>query len=94
MAFDPFNLSAVSYANGFSLWHYKTSDTWAEILRPNYFDQFPHLCVGDLVVVNAAIHMRTMTGVLVVVSVMPRDIVVGELVAPVSYGASVTEAAE
>jgi hypothetical protein len=26
MAYDPTNLSALSYANGFTLWHYKTTD--------------------------------------------------------------------
>ena len=32
MAYDPNNLSALAYANGFTLWHYRTSDSEDDIL--------------------------------------------------------------
>lgn len=39
MAFDPNNLSALTYANGFTLWSYKTPDLTTEIEGPSYFDE-------------------------------------------------------
>ena len=38
MAYAPKNLSALAYANGFTLWHYKTPDQPAEVDTSGYFN--------------------------------------------------------
>lgn len=89
MAYDPNNLSALSYANRFTLWHYKTPDAWAEVLSDGYFrDAAPMFRVGDVMHVNASIADRIMTGTVAVVLVLPRDVVIEPLVAPVAIRAS------
>lgn len=49
------NLSVLAYANGFSLWHYKTSqDTCLEVKGPGYFADAGHeLSNGDMILVSA-----------------------------------------
>lgn len=37
MAYDPKNLSVLAYANGFTLWHYRTTDQLCDVLAPGYF---------------------------------------------------------
>ncbi|MBB4285116.1 hypothetical protein [Roseospira goensis] len=51
MAFVPQNLSVLSYANGFTLWHYTTPD--AAVTGASYFDSAaPYVRVGDVLVCN------------------------------------------
>jgi len=38
MAFDPHDLTVLSYASGFTYWHYVTDDTAEEVRSPGYFD--------------------------------------------------------
>lgn len=53
--YDPNHLSALTYANGFTLWHYKTDDTAAVVERPGYFDAArTMLRTGDFIMINAA----------------------------------------
>ena len=53
MAFAARNLSVLSYANGFTLWHYTSTDTAANIAAANYFnDSSDMLRKGDLIVGN------------------------------------------
>jgi hypothetical protein len=55
MAFKNRNMSVIAYANGFTLWHYSSSDnTLAEIETDGYFNPINKLCaVGDIIVINA-----------------------------------------
>jgi outer membrane protein assembly factor BamB len=63
MAYDPNNLSALTYANGFTLWHYKTPDAADAVDTTGYFnDAAGMLRVGDFVFANTG----TMGGVFVV----------------------------
>ncbi len=64
MAFDRANLSLLAYANGFKLWHYKSSaDAGATIATVDYFlAAIADLSVGDLMVVQAS----DMTGLVAV----------------------------
>jgi hypothetical protein len=56
MSYDPNNLSALIYANGFTLWHYKTRDTQPEIFKPGYFNEASRMLrVGDGILINANI---------------------------------------
>jgi hypothetical protein len=56
MAFAIRNLSVLAYANGFTLWHYKSSkDTLDGISGGNYLgDASDMLTAGDLIMVTAA----------------------------------------
>lgn len=69
MAYEPKNLSALTYANGFTLWHYRTTDMPAEIDNAGYFDEAARMLrVGDFIFVNAGIGTAPSHGVVVVVS--------------------------
>ncbi len=50
------NLSVLAYANGFTLWHYKSSkDTLETVASANYMaDASDMLTAGDLIMVTAA----------------------------------------
>ena len=53
--FQSKNLSVLSYANGFTLWHFRTSDPIDEILTPNYFGPAAHMIEpGDMILANVA----------------------------------------
>ncbi len=53
MAFQPKDLSVIAYANGFTMWHYKSAaDALATIADAGYFDgAAAMLRVADLIVV-------------------------------------------
>ena len=56
MAYDASNLSALTYANGFTLWHYKTPDTAAVVDTTGYFNEAASMLrVGDFIFANADI---------------------------------------
>ena len=38
MAYDPHGLFVLSYASGFTLWHYNTADKLREVRQDGYFD--------------------------------------------------------
>jgi hypothetical protein len=66
---DAENLSALSYANGFTVWHYRTADLAAEIDNTGYFGGAAEMMrVGDFVLVNAGVGTVPTHGVLVVVA--------------------------
>lgn len=53
MAFQAKDLSVIAYANGFTLWHYTTVDTAAEVDSADYFnDAADMLRVGDMLFAN------------------------------------------
>lgn len=56
MAFAIRNLSVLAYANGFTLWHYKSGkDTLAGISAGNYLaDASDMLTAGDLIMATVA----------------------------------------
>ncbi len=69
MAYDPHNLSALSYANGFTLWHYRTDDMPADVDNAGYFnDAAKMLREGDFIFVNAGIGTAPSHGVFIVLS--------------------------
>lgn len=54
MPFAIRNLSVLAYAQGFTLWHYKTSGALADIATPGFFDAAGDmLAAGDLVMASA-----------------------------------------
>jgi hypothetical protein len=55
MAFLSKNLSVLSYANGFTLWHYTTADAAATVDSAGYFNAASsQLRVGDIIIANVA----------------------------------------
>ncbi len=53
MAYLSKNLSVLAYANGFTLWHYATTDTTAIIETADYFnDAADILRANDLILIN------------------------------------------
>jgi hypothetical protein len=55
MAFTLRNLSVLAYANGFTLWHYKSGDKLAAATSRGYFaDAADLLAPGDMVMLSAA----------------------------------------
>ena len=53
MAYDATNLSVLAYANGFTLWHYATTDTAADVDTAGYFNPAADMLrVGDMVLAN------------------------------------------
>ena len=53
MAFMNKNLSVIAYADGFTLWHYKTNDAIAEVENPAYFTKVWMLMnAGDIIIIN------------------------------------------
>lgn len=54
MAFQNKNMSVIAYANGFTIWHYKTSDCLQELLN-GYFNPVSDLMnKNDMIILNAS----------------------------------------
>lgn len=54
MAFVADRLASILYANGFTLWHYKTADLKANVQAAGYFDEVAGtLRVDDWIIVAA-----------------------------------------
>ena len=69
MAYDSNNLSALTYANGFTLWHYKTADLAADVDTTGYFDEAASMLrTGDFIMANTAINATIASGVFIVKS--------------------------
>ena len=57
MAFLARELSVLAYANGFTLWHYRTAAD--DLLTPGYFDSAQELLrEGDQIIANTAAQLR------------------------------------
>jgi hypothetical protein len=55
MAYSARNLSVLSYANGFTLWHYTTNDAATAVATAGYFNDASDLLrKGDLILANTS----------------------------------------
>lgn len=69
MAYQPHNLSVLSYANGFTLWHYRTSDSVNDVDTVGYFNMASAMLrVGDFLLVNGGVGTVATHGLMVVLS--------------------------
>jgi hypothetical protein len=69
MAYDASNLSALTYANGFTLWHYKTPDAGDLVDNTGYFNEAASMLrAGDFVFANTSIGGTVASGVFIVAS--------------------------
>ncbi|MCB1884821.1 MAG: hypothetical protein KDG89_12635 [Geminicoccaceae bacterium] len=68
MAYNSAALAAIAYADGFTLWHYRTEDLVAEVDNAGYFNEAATMLrQGDFVLLNTGMG-RTPTFGLVVVT--------------------------
>ena len=69
MAYKAQNLSVIAYANGFTLWHYRTTkDTFAAIDTTGYFDE-----ASEMLRVGDAMYVTDSTGTTAQVFVMSNQ---------------------
>ena len=55
MALNAKNLSVLAYANGFTLWHYATTENIAAVKGAGYFDPVSGIMkAGDVIITGAA----------------------------------------
>ena len=67
MAYDASNLSALTYANGFTLWHYRTPDSAIDVDTSGYFNEAASMLrVGDFIFANANVDASIESGVFIV----------------------------
>ena len=67
MAYDPANLSALAYANGFTLWHYRTPDLAVDVDATGYFNGAASMLrIGDFVFATANTGATIESGVFIV----------------------------
>lgn len=67
MAYSFNNLSALAYANGFTLWHYKSPDAVHDMAERGYFNgAATMLRVGDFIMVNGSVGGVVQPGMLFV----------------------------
>jgi len=69
MAYQAKNLSVIGYANGFTLWHYTTTDAAASVDTSGYFNAAAEMLrVGDFIMANCATGGTPAHGIFVVAS--------------------------
>lgn len=51
---EPEGLTCISYANGFSLWHYRTTHSKGDVTNYSYFSNIKSFFnPGDMIIVNS-----------------------------------------
>lgn len=69
MAYEPNSLSALAYANGFTLWHYRTADIAGDVDASGYFNAAANMLrVGDFIIANTDTGDTNQSGVFIVKS--------------------------
>lgn len=80
MAYNAKNLSVLAYANGFTLWHYGTTDTAAVVDTAGYFDSAADMLrAGDIIIGNVATASSPQAGIFVVRSITGGVVNVSDL---------------
>lgn len=80
MAYNAKNLSVLAYANGFTLWHYGTTDTAAVVDTAGYFDRAADMLrAGDMIIGNVATASSPQAGIFVVRSITGGVVNVSDL---------------
>lgn len=77
MAYQSNDLSVLTYANGFTLWHYTTADTSETVEDTGYFNVvYDMFRPGDMIIANARSAENAHQVLLLVVAEVGRDYVV------------------
>lgn len=75
MAFKNANLSVIAYANGFTLWHYKTQDGIQDINEEYFTPVADLMAAGDIFILNCA----DFTGMRAIKMIQDKKVVLTEL---------------
>ncbi|WP_419797627.1 MAG: hypothetical protein ACNI26_15200 [Terasakiella sp.] len=69
MAFESKNLSVLAYSNGFTLWHYATTDVASDVDTSTYFNEAADMLrTGDMVMANVDTDGTPAAGIFLVAS--------------------------
>ncbi|NYZ12896.1 hypothetical protein HL658_10060 [Azospirillum sp. RWY-5-1] len=69
MAFQSKDLSVLAYANGFTLWHFTTTDAATDVDTTGYFNGAADMLrVGDMILANTDTDGTPAAGILLVAS--------------------------
>ncbi len=69
MAFESKNLSVLAYSNGFTLWHYATTDIAGDVDTDGYFNEAADMLrTGDMVMANVDTDGSPAAGIFLVAS--------------------------
>jgi hypothetical protein len=80
---DAAELSIFGYANGATLWHFRSRDAAADIVAPKYFDASADMLrAGDFILVNLVSETSTSGGLLTVESVRDKSVRVCAVAGP------------
>ncbi|MCW9035576.1 MAG: hypothetical protein OQK35_05640 [Alphaproteobacteria bacterium] len=80
MAYKSNDLSVLAYANGFTLWHYTSIDTTAEIDSSGYFNEAADMVrVGDMILANTDTDGTPKAGIHLISSVAAGVVDVNDL---------------
>ena len=73
------NLSVIGYANGFTLWHYRSTDSVSDVLAGGHFDEAADMLrVADLVFANLDTEGAAQNGILTVCRSTDGEVVVAQ----------------
>lgn len=69
MAYESKNLSVLAYSNGFTLWHYASTDTAATLDTAGYFNEAGDMLrTGDMIMANVETATAPKAGIFLVAS--------------------------
>ena len=89
MAYNPKNLSVLAYANGFTLWHYTSTDDGTVVDNTGYFNAAADMLrVGDMILANVATSSSPGAGVFLVTANPTGSVAVANLT---PFGATDTD---
>lgn len=81
MAFKNQDLSVIAYANGFTLWSYKTSDTITATKTAGYFSQIASFArEGDMILTVCSSTKSSSVAILYISKVSSDSVIVSDIV--------------
>lgn len=82
MSFSPKELSVLAYANGFTLWHYRTADSASVVDTQGYFNTAGEVFrTGDIILANTGLGGSAAAGLFLVRNAQASLVDVADLLA-------------
>jgi hypothetical protein len=82
MSFSPKELSVLAYANGFTLWHYRTADAASAVDTNGYFNMAGEVFrAGDMILANTGLANSPAAGLFLVRNAQANLVDVSDLLA-------------
>lgn len=80
MSYNSKDFSVMAYANGFTLWSYRTKDMLGDLKEPGYFNETaPFVRAGDMIMVTANSQADIQSAILSVVEVKDQNVSVRQI---------------